>query len=185
MRNSNLKNILILFTIGIFASSCSSSNDDDSGSFPLPEPSTENIWSLDNNSFIRSNSTQTSTTYTSGEPFTIINADSNFNNNPVFKTCNFVTTFNTSTVGTYIVKSQTTTFQDVSQKTLYIRCFVTNGLGSGAMYESIDSNLPATITNANGNFLISIEQPITLTRILNDGFEQAPQTFTLICNKVR
>lgn len=177
-----LKTIFILLITSAVSISCSSGDD---GGTNNPQPANENTWTLDTNNFVRSNSTQTLTTYTSGEPFTIVNVDSNFNNNQVFKTCNFVPTFNTSTTGTYTVKSQSTVFSNVTQKTMYIKCLVSNGLGNGAMYESIDSNLSAIVTQVDGKFVVSITEPITLTRIYNDGFVQAPQTFTLTCNKVR
>ena len=182
MKNSFLKSLFILLIISTFCTACSSSDDGDN----TPPPSAnENTWTLDDNNYIRSNSTQNSTTYTSGEPFTIINVDSNFNNNLVFKTCNFVPTFNTSTVGTYTVKSQATVFSDVTQKTMYIRCFVSNGSGGGAMYETTNSNVNATVTQVEGKFVVTITEPVTITRIYADNFPQAPQTFLLKCNKVR
>lgn len=185
MKNSSLKSAFAFALISFLSISCSSSDDDGNQPAPTPTPVTENSWSLDSNNYVRSNSTQTSTTYTSGEPFTIVNVDSNFNNNVIFKTCNFIPTFNTSTVGTYTIKSQNTVFSNVTLKTMYIRCYVSNAAGSGAMYESIDSNLTATVTQVEGKFVVTITEPVTLTRILNDNFPQAPQTFTLKCNKVR
>lgn len=183
MTNSILKSFFILLIITSITTACSSS--DDSGGTTPPPSANENTWTLDNNNYIRSASTQTSTTYTSGEPFTILNVDSNFNNNAVFKTCNFIPTFNTSTVGIYTIKSQATVFSDVTQKTMYIKCMVSNGSGGGAMYESLDSNVNATVTQVDGKFVVTITEPVTISRIYVDNFPQAPQTFTLKCNKVR
>ncbi|UPT69850.1 MAG: hypothetical protein M0D53_11985 [Flavobacterium sp. JAD_PAG50586_2] len=181
-KKSILKSILYLLIGSALSISCSS---DDGNQNNPPPAANENTWTLDTNNFIRSNSTQTATTYTSGEPFTIVNVDSNFNNNQIFKTCNFIPTFNTHTTGTYTVKSQNTVFSNVTLKTMYIKCFVSNGLGNGAMYESMDSDLTATVTQVDGKSVVTITEPVTLTRTYNDNFPQAPQTFTLTCNKVR
>jgi hypothetical protein len=59
------------------------------------------------------------------------------------------------------------------------------GLGSGAIYESVDSNTTATVKQVDSKFVVSITTPVTLTRTLNDGLAQAPQNFALSSNEVR
>ena len=173
----------ILFFLALFALSvsCSTSDNDGNGN-PSQD---ENTWKLGSTTFLRDDSLQILTNYVSGEPFTIVNVDSNFNNNLVYKICNFIATFNTSTTGAYSVKSEDALFSDLNAKTLLVECIIGDGLGNTAKYESVDSNLAATVTQQNGEFLVTITEPITLTRVYNNGLSEAPETFTLKCNKVR
>ncbi|WP_412476241.1 hypothetical protein [Flavobacterium sp. TBRC 19031] len=183
MKNSILSFVLLISAILFSSVSCSS---DGGNSNPPPTPNNEDTWKLDNYNFSRLTSNQTSTTYVNGNPFTILNIDSNTNNsNDPFKTCNLTIIFNTSTTGNYTIKSQTSVVSNTTQKIMDIRCIVSNGLGSGATYESIDSNLTATVTQINGKFVVLINEPITLNRTSNNGLSQAPQTFTFRCNNVR
>lgn len=183
MKNSILLFATLVSTILFVTISCSS---DSENSNPPPTPINEDTWKLDNYNFSRFTSNQTSTTYVNGNPFTILNIDSNTNNsNDPFKTCNLTITFNTSTTGSYTIKSQTSVVTNTIQKIMSIRCIVSNGLGSGATYESIDSNKAATVTQVNGKFVVLINEPITLNLTTNNGLSQAPQTFTFRCNNVR
>lgn len=185
MKNSVLKLWLLIATPLFILTSCSSDSDEPApGSNPAPAPA--DTWKLDNYNYSRNTSTQTSTTYTNGNPFTILNIDSNTNNNNgSFKTCNLVITFNTSTTGTYLVKSENSVVSNTTQKLMSIRCIVSDGLGNGATYASADSNLSATVTQENGKFVVQISEPVTLDRIMNSGLVQAPQTFAFRCEYVR
>lgn len=183
MKNSILKLSIFISTALFILTSCSSDNDN---SNPNPNPSTDNTWKLDNFNYSRNVSNQTSTTYVNGNPFTIINIDSNTNNdNDSFKTCNLIITFNTSTTGNYTVKSQNTVVSNTTQKLIDIRCIVSDGLGNGASYSSIDTDLSATVTQVNDKFVITISEPVTLNRTTNNGIPQAPQNLTFRCNNVR
>ncbi len=175
-------NLSFLFFI-VLLQLVSCSKDD-----PMPQNSsnTQNTWKLDSYAYSRSRSVQTSVTWTGGQPYTIVNIDSEAAlNNNLFVVCNFVITFNTSATGTYIVKSINTVASDVTAKTMSIQCNVTNGSGSGAIYESVDSNTTATVKQVDSKFVVSITTPVTLTRTLNDGLAQAPQNILLSCNEVR
>jgi hypothetical protein len=183
MKNSILKMTLLFAATMQIVTSCSSDNGNSNSN---PNPTTEDTWKLNNYNYSRNNSTQTSTSYINGNPFTILNIDSNTNdNNDSFKTCNLVIAFNTSTTGTYLVKSENSVISNTTQKLLDIRCIVSDGLGNGASYSSIDSNLSATVTQVNGKFVVTITEPVTLNLTMNDGISQAPQTFTFRCNNVR
>lgn len=179
------------FTIYIFAlalsviiiiTSCS--NNDDSSTMPVEMLS--NKWQLNDYKYSRNFSSQISTTYVSGEPFTAVSIDSNISNeNGLFKSCNLVLTFNTSTTGYYTVKSLNSLVSDVLLKNLSVRCIVTDVAGHGAVYESVDSNVTAIVAFADGKFVISIPQAITLTRLINDDLVNAPETFSFKCNEVQ
>jgi hypothetical protein len=70
-------------------------------------------------------------------------------------------------------------------KNMYIQCTIGSGAGTGAIYQSIDSNLAASVTQVSGKYVITIPSSITLIRTLNDGLAQAPLNFLLSCNGVR
>jgi hypothetical protein len=96
-----------------------------------------------------------------------------------------VISFNTSTIGEYTIKSQATALSDTKLKNMYIQCTFGSGAGTGAIYQSIDSNLTASVTQVNGKYVITIPASITLALTLNDGLVQAPQNFSFSCNGVR
>ncbi|MGV3697989.1 hypothetical protein [Flavobacterium sp.] len=43
----------------------------------------------------------------------------------------------------------------------------------------------ADFTQVDGKFVVTNTQPVSLSRIYVDNFPEAPQTFSLTCNKVR
>ncbi len=43
----------------------------------------------------------------------------------------------------------------------------------------------AEVTQVDGKFVVTITQPVSLSRICVDNFPEAPQTFSLTYNKVR
>ena len=176
-----LKSIALL-SIVLFAS-CSK---DDSSSTPTPTPTptpTENIWKLNNYNYARRTSTQTFSTLGN---FNIINIDSNVATaNAPYTNCNFIITFNTSALGEYLVKTQNTVFTNGTMKYMHIRCQITSGTGTGAVYDSTDSNVAATVTQANGKFVVNITNNVVLTRSSNDGMTNPPATFTLTAQKVQ
>ncbi|WP_298222577.1 hypothetical protein [Flavobacterium sp.] len=136
--------------------------------------------------FSRRVSTQTSTTYTNGKPFTQVIVDSNItNNNNNFKACSLDFWFNTSLVGTYTAKSKNTLVNYDELNYMNISCTVTDAAGKGAIYESIDSNTTVSITKADGKFIMNAPDGITLTKVFDDGLENAPTTMTFKCEKVR
>jgi hypothetical protein len=166
----------LLISVIILITSCS--NDDSS---TMPVEMLSNRWQLDDYNF----SSQISTTYVSGEPFTAVSIDSNISNeNGLFKSCNLVLTFNTSTTGYYTVKSLNSLVSDVLLKNLSVRCIVTDVAGHGAVYESVDSNVTAVVAFADGKFVISIPQAIAMTLLINNDLANAPESMTFKCNEV-
>lgn len=183
MKKSIFNSGIILLS-AILCASCSSDSSNDTPSTPLP--STENTWKMNDYNFSRRASIQTSTTYTNGNPFTQVNVDSNINNaNNNFKTCNVVFWFNTSLEGVYSVKSENTVASFDELNYMVISCSVSDGAGRGAIYKSIDSDITATVTKADGKFLVTVPNAITLTKTLDDGLPNAPTTMTFKSNKVR
>jgi hypothetical protein len=147
---------------------------------------TENTWKLDSYNYTRRISTQLSETFTNGDAYIIVNIDSNIaTENTPFVNCNLVISFNTSTIGDYTIKSQVTALSNTKLKNMYIQCTIGSGAGTGAIYQSVDSNLTASVTHINGKYVITIPSNITLTRTFNDGLAQAPLNFLLSCNEVR
>jgi hypothetical protein len=57
-----------------------------------------------------------------------------------------------------------------------IKRILSNGMGNGATYASIDSNIKATVP-VNGKVVVLINEPITLSLEANDGLSLATQTF--------
>ena len=165
-------------------SSCD--KDSPNGNTPPPQPITENIWKLDNYNYSRSVSTQMPQTTTSGNPYNIVIVDSNSNtaNNP-YRNCQVAITFGTNDVGTYTVKSQNTTLSNVLVKNMHIKCTIASGTGTGAIYDSSDSNITVNVTKVDGKFVIDIPLGITLTRTLNDGMANPPTNFILTAQKIR
>ena len=173
-----------MFFVIVTISSCS----DDSSDFiiPVPEPITEDTWKLNDYNFWRASSVQTSTTYINGDPFTQVNIDSNISNdNASFKTCNLILWFNTSTEGNYTSKSVNTLVSMTTQKFMNIKCLVTNAAGSGATYESTDTNNTIVVTKVDNKFIVTASEPITLTKTYDDGLPNAPSTIIFKCDKVR
>lgn len=186
MKNSILKSVLaiVLFTA---ISSCTNSSRNDGGSFPLPIIAAENTWSLNAYNFSRNNSTQSSVTYTNGNPFTQVNIDSNISGvNDSFKTCNVIFSFNTSTEGTYIAKSINTVASFTTLKYIRIQCLVSNTAGVGAIYESIDSNTAVIVTKINNKFIINTTEPISMVKTSSDNnLPNAPATMIFKCNNIQ
>ncbi len=155
---------------------------------PAPQnPSTsENSWKLDAYKYGRRTSTQTGAIFTNGDPFTVVYIDSNIAtaNNP-FTNCSLILTFNTSTTGDYIIKSQTTTLSNSTLKYMHIRCIVLNGVGTAATYDSTDGNLTASVMQVGGKYVVTISTSTSLTQTLNDGLVEAPNSFVLTADKVR
>jgi len=180
-KNSISKLALLLFAI-VTIPSCSSSDDATPAPFPLPII-TENVWKLDNYNYARRVSIQT---YSSLGNFTIVNIDSNVATaNSPYTNCNLVITFNTSSIGDYTVKTQNTMFTNATLKYMHIRCQIASGNGTGAVYDSVDSNVTATITRVNGKFVVNIPNNVILTRSSNDGMVNPPANFTLTAQKVQ
>lgn len=183
MKNSILKSTLLLFTL-ITLSSCS--NNDDASNSPSPQPINENKWKLNDYNFARSVSSQTSTTYTNGNPFIQVNVDSVISNdNGTFKTCNVVFWFNTSTEGNYTAKSTNTLVSATTLKYMNIKCIVSNAAGAGAIYESIDTDIGVIVTKVENKFVITTNEPITLNKTFDDGLPNAPVTINFTCDNVR
>lgn len=155
---------------------------------PTPQnPSTsENSWKLDAYKYGRRTSTQTSTLFTNGDPYTVVYIDSNIAtaNNP-FTNCSLILTFNTSTTGDYVIKSQSTTLSNSASKYMHIRCIVLSSVGTAATYDSTDGNLIASVTQVDGKYVVTISTSTSLTQTLNDGLVQAPNSFVLTADKVR
>ena len=171
--------LLVAFQLQL--TSCSKDN-------PKPQnpSSTENTWKLDSYSYARKISTQLSEKFTNGDAYTIVSIDSNIaTENTPFVNCNLVISFNTSTTGDYTIKSPVTALSNTKLKNMYIQCTIGSGAGTGAIYQSVDSNLTASVTQVGGKYVINIPSSITLTRTLNDGLAQAPLNFLLNCNGVR
>lgn len=103
--NLNKINSICFFVSAMLLTGCS--KDDPEPQNPV---TSENSWKLNIYNYSRRTSTQTSTTFTNGDPFTIVYTDSNIAtaNNP-FTNCSLIMTFNTSTTGEYVIKSQATT----------------------------------------------------------------------------
>lgn len=185
-QTSLLKTLFVALLLGLPLLSCSSS-DDGGGTpiIPTPQPVSENVWSLDNYSFTKRISAQNGSSYGNGNPFLHINVDSNvMPANGKFKTCSLNIIFNTNTEGTYLVKSQNTTVSNTAEKYLQISCTVTDMNGNGAIYDSVDTTIPATVTLVNGKFVVTINQDVTLNKVLDDDLD-APQTVTFKCNKAQ
>ncbi|WP_310556015.1 hypothetical protein [Flavobacterium sp.] len=184
MKKSIFKSVLVLTAFLLF-SSCSNSSDNPVVPIPII-PVAGNSWKMNDYNFSRRISTQTLTNYTSGKPFTQVNVDSNIsttNNN--FKTCNVVFWFNTHLAGVYSVKSKNTVASDVELNYMNIQCVVYDLAGKGAIYESsIDSNVSVTVEEVNGKLVITCADLITLTKTLDDGLANAPETMTFTCDKV-
>jgi hypothetical protein len=184
MKNTILKLTLPLLLFTIFTTSCSNSDDDNL--IPVPTPINEDNWKLNDFIYSRTSSTQTSSNYTNGNPFTIINIQSNINqSNTPFIASNLQISFNTSTTGNYTIKSENTTVTDDDLKYMDIQCVVINGSGNTAIYKSIDTNKTATVSQIEGKYVINVPETISLTRTSNNGFNEAPDTFVFKCNKVR
>jgi len=180
MKTTNIIAISVLSVLMLLT--CCGKDD----SSPQNSVTTENSWKLDSYSYSRRVSDQTSTTFTNGDPFTIIVIDSNIATaNSPFVNCSFAITFNTSTVGNYSIKSQNTALTNTKLKNMSIQCTIGSGVGTGAIYQSVDSSLTATVTQADGKYVITIPSGVTLTRTVNDGLAQAPTTFVLTAEKVR
>lgn len=177
-----MKTLSLFLLASILTISCSS--NDDSKPEPLPNPvPTENIWKLDNYNYARRVSNQS--TSVQGN-FTIVNIDSNIATaNSPYTNCNLVITFNTSSIGDYTVKTQNTMFTNSTLKYMHIRCQIASGNGTGAVYDSTDSNIMANVALENGKFIITIPNGAILTRTSNDGMVNPPNNFTLTAQKVQ
>jgi len=179
--NLNKIKCICFFVSAMLLSGCS--KDDPAPQNPV---TSENSWKLNTYNYSRRTSTQTSTTFTNGDPFTIVYTDSNIAtaNNP-FTNCSLIMTFNTSTTGEYGIKSQTTTFSDTKLKYMHVKCIVLSGVGTAAWYESTDGNLKASVTQVDGKYVVTIPSGTTLVRTYNDGLTQAPDNFVLLADRVR
>jgi len=179
--NSNKTKYFCFFVLVMLQTACS--KDDPAPQNPV---TSENSWKLDTYNYSRRTSTQTSTTFTNGDPFTIVYTDSNIAtaNNP-FTNCSLIMTFNTSTTGEYVIKSQTTTLSDTKLKYMHVKCIVLSGAGTAAWYESTDGNLKASVTQVDGKYVVTIPTGTELTRTYNDGLTQAPNNFVLLADRVR
>ncbi len=136
MKTKTLPSTCIILLVTIFSSSCNKSNEDEN-KIPIPNILGENNWILDKYVYSRSNSVQENTSYTNGKPFTIISIESNItSDNGAYLASNLQVSFNTSTEGNYIIKSENTTVKDDQLKYLDIQCLIINEDGSNAIYKS-------------------------------------------------
>jgi len=182
MKYSIPSTLLLVLTVVTIAS-CSKDKSDDG---PTPPPSTDNTWKLNDFGFSRSVSSQNTTTYTNGNPFTQVNIDSKIaTSNVNFKTCNIVFWFNTNTEGSYSIKSKNTVASFTTVRNMNVTCIVSNAAGAGAIYESGDTNIPVTVTKVNNKFVITATAPITVSKTLDDGLQNAPTTMTLNWTKLQ
>lgn len=186
MTFNNLYSLLFL----TFVVSISSCKKDDSKTptptpTPIPTPTTENTWKLNSFGFERSRSFQNSTTYTNGDFFTQVVIDSKISSkNGNFKYCQLVFWYNTSTEGIYTTKSVNTLVSFTTLQYINIKCTVSDVAGKGAVYESTDTNNPVIVKKVNNSFILTTSEPITLTRTLDDGLDNSPNTLTFVCDKV-
>jgi hypothetical protein len=179
MKKSIYQSFLILIAATTFLA-CKKDKDE------TPAANTENTWKLSSYAFSRNFSTQTNTTYTGGQPFTMVNVDSKIaDENGSFKYCNLVFWFNTSTVGDYTISSVDTLVNNVDSKYVQIKCTVSNVAGLGAVYESSHTATNLVIAQDGTQFVITANNSVSLTKTLNDGLPDAPTTVTFGCNKVR
>ena len=181
MKKTILKIAFFILSIAPL-SSCSSS--DDGTQNPDPDPiNNENTWKLDMYNYSRRVSMQT---YVTSGNFTVVNIDSNVSTaNAPYTNCNLIITFNTNATGNYTVKTQNTMFTNGTLNYMHIRCQIASGNGTGAVYDSSDSNVTATVTQVNGKFVVNIPNNVVLTRTSNDGMVNPPNTFNLTAQKVR
>ena len=178
-----MQKLLLLLLTAATITSCSKNKSDDA---PTPAPGTDNTWKLNDFNFSRNISSQNSTTYTNGSPFTQVNIDSKIaTSNVNFKTCNIIFWFNTSTEGTYSMKSKNTVASSATVRNMNVTCIVSNAAGAGAIYESGDTNIPVTVTKVNNKFVITATAPITISKTLDDGLQNAPATMTLNWTKLQ
>ena len=180
MKNSILKFALLL-CISILSTSCS--NSDDNGN--NPGPTTENSWSLNSYNFSRRVCNQALETTIGGKTYTIIIVDSNVsttNNN--FKSCQAVFHFNTHLPGIFTIKSFNT-WASSELNYMNIKCTVYDLAGSGAVYESSDSGVTATVANVDGKLVVTAGNDIVLTKTFDDGLVNAPATIIFKCDRVR
>ena len=182
----NLFSILALTISLLFLKTSCSSTANPEPNNPVPDPvpmPADNNWKLDNYIYSRRDSNQT--TSVQGN-FTIVSIESNVAtaNNP-YTNCNLNITFNTSTIGSYLVKAQNTLVANSTLKYMHIRCLIASGNGTGAIYDSIDSNVSATISIVDGKFVVVIPSGVILNRVLNEGMTNPPASFTLVAQKVR
>jgi hypothetical protein len=151
-----------------------------------PVANTDNTWKLNNYNFSRNFSSQINTTYTGGQPFTMVNVDSKIaDENGSFKYCNLVFWFNTSTSGDYTISSADTLVSNVDSKYVQIKCTVSNVAGVGAIYESSHTNTSLSIAMEGTQFVVTSKNAVTLTKTLNDGLPDAPATVSFESTKVR
>lgn len=180
MKNSILKATLLVF-ISIVCTSCSNSND--SGNNPIP--TAENTWSLNAYNFSRRVSNQALETTIGGKNYTIITVDSNIaTNNNNFKSCQTVFYFNTHLPGAYTVKSNNT-WASSDLNYINIKCTVYDLAGSGAIYESSDSNVTTTVTSTDSKLVVTAPNEIVLTKTADDGLVNAPATISFKCDRLR
>lgn len=151
-----------------------------------PVANTDNTWKLSSYAFSRNFSTQTNTTYTGGQPFTMVNVDSKIaDENGSFKYCNLVFWFNTSTSGDYTISNTDTLVNNVDSKYVQIKCTVSNVAGVGAVYESSHTSTALSIALDGTQFVVTSKNAVTLTKTFDDGLPDAPVTISFECTKVR
>ncbi len=185
MKTKTFPTICIILLVTIFSSSCNKSNDDENN-FPSPSILAKNNWLLGEYVYSRSNSVQVDGSYTNGKPFTIINMESNItSDNGAFLASNLQISFNTSTVGDYIIKSESTTVTEDQLKYLDIQCEIINEAGNSALYKSQDTNKLAKVSLVNGKLVVNIPEQIILVLSSNNGLSHPPESFLFMCNKVR
>lgn len=175
MKKINLISCIIILLTGILA--CDKNND----SIYM---GIENSWKLNDFEYSKDSSTQISLG-SNESPFTVINIKSNIeSDNGLFLACNLQITFNTSMTGSYIIKSGLTTVTNDKLNYMDVRCtfFTKDG---AIIYDSIDTNITGTVIQIDDKYVVSILNKVKLVRVLNNDVIQGPETFSLICNKVR
>ncbi|SRX76019.1 hypothetical protein [Aequorivita antarctica] len=175
----------ILLLLAIISNSCNKNNDDDSN-IPSPSLLAENNWLLGDYVYARSSSAQENGSYVNGSPFTLINIESDIASvNDSFIASNLQVSFNTSTIGNYTIKSETTTVVADELKYLDIQCTIMDATGKTALYKSQDTTTLAQVREMDGKFVVNIPELITLTLASNNGLPDPPESFLFMCNKVR
>ena len=186
-----MKKIIMRISILAVLSSCSNDNNNNNNNnnpiIEVPVPITsENTWKLADYTYTKAVSNQQLSAYTNGNPFTLININSNIVSlNGIYVASSLDIAFNTNTIGTYTIKSAATSGAESLLKYMDIQCSISNSSGKTAIYKSTDTNINATITEVDGKFVVNIPNEVVLQRTFVNGLVDAPQTFTFRCNKVR
>lgn len=83
------------------------------------------------------------------------------------------------------MKSKNTVASSATVRNMNVTCIVSNAAGAGAVYESGDTNIPVIVTKVNNKFVITATAPITISKTLDDGLQNAPATMTLTWTKLQ